>query len=408
MRGAFRDGRSSETGLLTNWPEEGPEVLWRQELGDGYSGVVVDGGSVVTMFGAAGDEWAAAFDARTGAERWRVRTDSNFRDAQGGGPRSTPAIADGIVYAVGAQARLFAIDLESGEVKWQHDLRKEYGAQTPEYGYSASPLVDGDVLVVDAAGKKSHGAIAFDRHTGKVLWHADNHRPAYSAPLVVTIGGVRQYVFFVGEGLISLDAADGRRLWMVGWQSEFDVNAAMPVFVPASGIFISSGYSDQGALIQVVNETRGFKAYQLWKGRTMKNDFHPAVLDGGQLYGFDGSTLKCIDVLTGDELWRARHGGYARGSLLWADGHLLVLGGQGKLGLIEATPDEFRLRGSAKILTGSTWSQGALADGVFYARDPESLVAVRVGHPPATLPVVEPLAPSADAGGASGPSRRPD
>lgn len=379
MRGPSRDGRSAELGISTRWPADGPRELWRRPLGDGYSGIVVDDGAVVTMFGDGGDEWTAAFEARTGEERWRVRIDSNWRSVYGGGPRSTPAIAGGLVFAVGAQARLVAIDLESGEVRWRRDLRKEFGARIPEYGYAASPLIDGEALVVDVAGRRNHGAVVFDRSSGEIIWHADNHRPAYSAPLAVSIGGIRQYVFFVGEGLVSLAAADGERLWQLGWPSEFDVNAAIPVFVPASGLFVSSGWRDEGMLIQVVREGERFKTYQIWRSQVMRNDFHPTVLARGHLFGFDESTLKCVDALSGKEVWRASKGGFARGSLLWVDGHLLVLGGQGKLGLVEATPEEYRLLASARILDGPTWSQAAFADGVLYARSPDTLVALEIG-----------------------------
>jgi len=378
-RGPNRDGRSEETGLLKSWPVEDPEVLWRRELGDGYSGIAVVQGRAFTMFGSGGDEYAGAFDAATGKELWRFRMGGNFRNREGGGPRATPTVFGGIVYFLGARSKLYALDAATGKERWGLDLEKELGSKVPEWGTSTSPLIEGGALIVDVAGRKNYAVVAFDKDTGEVLWHSGSHRAAYSSPIAVTLGGERQVVVFNAQGLVGVSAQDGERFWSVPWTTDWDVNASTPIFVPKSGIFISTGYDTGAALFQIVREGEKFKAYQIWRNRVMKNHFNSSVLVDRHIYGFDMGTLKCIDALSGEEVWRAR-GGFSKGSLLYADGQLIVLGGSGNLGLIEATPEEFRRKAHARILKSKTWTMPTLANGVLFVRDFEEMLALRVGE----------------------------
>lgn len=379
-RGLNRDGRSLETGLLKSWPEEGPQELWRVPLGDGYSGIAVVDGRVFTMFGHRGRELAAAFDAATGVELWRFDMGNNLRNRQGGGPRATPTVDEDRVYALGARGKLFCLDAASGQRRWGRDLVEDLGARIPQWGASSSPLIEDQHLIVDVAGRKGYGVVAFDKESGEIVWHAGTHRPAYSSPIAVTLAGERQIVLFTAEGLRGVAATDGRGLWSAPWTTDWDVNAATPVYVPSNGVFISSGYDTGAALLQIVKENGEFRVYQVWRNRLMKNQFNTSVLVDGYLYGFDMGTLKCLDALTGEEKWRARSG-FAKGSLLYADGNLIVMGGNGHLGLIEATPDGFREISRFEILKGRTWTMPALANGVLYARDFEEMVALQLTPP---------------------------
>ena len=167
--GPRRDGHSSERGLLSEWPEAGPSELWRVRIGNGYSSVAVVGDRLFTMYADDGDEWLAAFSTATGAELWRVRTGSDRFDSQGSGPRATPSVDRGLVYALGAKAHLFAVDATSGETRWSHDLDKEHGANVPRWGMSGSPLVEGDLVIVHGGGGKSV-YLAFDKASGELRW----------------------------------------------------------------------------------------------------------------------------------------------------------------------------------------------------------------------------------------------
>jgi outer membrane protein assembly factor BamB len=172
---------------------------------------------------------------------------------------------------------------------------------------------------------------------------------------------------------------DGEELWKAPWSTAYDANVATPLFVPEGGLFISTGYDTGAALLQVRLEEEGFKAYQVWRNRVMRNHFNNSIRVGGHLYGFDESILKCVDVLSGEEQWKGRAG--SKGSLVYVDGHLLVLGGNGTLSLVEATAEGFRSKAEARITDDRTWAVPALSDGVLYIRAWGELVALRVAAP---------------------------
>jgi outer membrane protein assembly factor BamB len=373
-RGIHQDGRSAETDLLTSWPDSGPREIWRFELGDGYSGMAVAGGRVFTLFGSSGDELAIALDAATGKELWRMRLDSNRSDDQGSGPRSTP-VADGeLVYALGARGKLFALSASSGEVAWKLDLVSEFGARVPRWGVSVSPLVEGDLLLLDVGGKPGYSLVALDKKTGEVRWHSETDKPGYSTPVGVTVDGVRQILFFTGSSLVSVSPEDGSVYWRHPWKTSYDVNAAMPVFVSPDKVFISTSYDKGATLLQMKVADGDVQIDEIWRDRVMKNHFNSSVLVGDHLYGFDDGTLKCIEAATGEEIWAKR--GFSKGSLLYADGGLIVLGERGQLASVEATPAGYRERASFQLFKTRTWTMPSLSEGRLFVRDQGNLVAL--------------------------------
>ncbi len=211
FRGPNRDGVSPETGLLERWPESGPPELWRVSLGSGFSGVSVVDGVLYTMFGSRAGEYLASYDAADGVERWRVRLDATYQNGQGDGPRSTPAIEAGRVYALSGTGILLAADAFSGEPVWRVNLRASYGARGPTWGFSSQPLLVGDQLLLDVGGREGASILAFDKRTGEGLWRSGDDKPGYSAPLLVSVGGIDQAVFFTGASVLGLDPANGRQ-----------------------------------------------------------------------------------------------------------------------------------------------------------------------------------------------------
>jgi len=375
-RGPDRTGISEETGILKTWPESGPEVLWRAELGNGYSGIAVSGGRAFTMYGRGDGEFVAAYDPGTGKELWRARTGKNRADDQGGGPRATPTVDGDRVYALGASGDLVAVSAGTGEVAWRVDLKSAVGARVPRWGVSTSPLVEDDLLILDAGGPDGKALVALDKRNGKVRWTAFSDKPGYSAPLAATIHGVRQVISFGGTALVSAALEDGKELWSFPWKTSYDVNAAMPIFVPPDKVFISSAYDTGAALLRVEKSDGGLKVSEVWRSRVMKNHFNSSILYGGHLYGFDNGVLKCIDASTGDEKWK--QSGFAKGSLILADGHLVILSERGLLALAEATPAGYKEAARAQILQGKTWTMPSLADGRLYLRTEEEMVALKV------------------------------
>ncbi|MCP4202577.1 MAG: PQQ-binding-like beta-propeller repeat protein [bacterium] len=373
-RGEDGAGRSAETNLLTTWSLGAPEVLWRIDIGRGYSGIAVRNGLVFTQFGRGGEEIAAAFDAETGREVWRAITGKDRPDGQGGGPRSTPTVEDGLVFVVGASGGLHAFKAADGARVWSRNLVADFGARVPQWGVSASPVVTGDLLLIEAGGRTDHALLALDKKTGAVRWHVRGDKPGYSTPIVARIAGREQAVFFTADALVATTPADGSVLWEYTWKTSYGVNAAMPVFVPPDKVFISTGYGKGAALLRVSSTGAELGVEELWRSKIMQNHFNSSVLVNGYLYGFDNATLKCIEAASGQEAWAKRS--FGKGSLLYADGHLLVLSERGVLLSVEATPEEYRETGRAQILKGKTWTMPSLANGRLFLRDEREMVAV--------------------------------
>ncbi|MBZ0113032.1 MAG: PQQ-like beta-propeller repeat protein [Thermoanaerobaculia bacterium] len=377
-RGVSRDGHATGEKLLSSWQESGPKELWRVEAGeDGYSSMAIADGKVFTLIGTSGTEMAVAHDAATGKRLWHYSLGHNRPDGQGGGPRGTPTIDGDTLYALGAKGQLVALEAATGKLRWKVDLVEEYGAKIPQWGVSGSPLVVGDQLLVEVGGRSGHALASFDKKSGKLIWASGNQAPGYSSPLSVEVANVPQILFFTGSGLVSVSPKTGETYFEVPWRTSYDVNAVVPIFVPPNGVFISSAYDVGSAFYRIEKQGDDFTAKEVWKSREMRNHFNSSVLVGQQLYGFDNGTLKCIDVATGEERWA--HRGLGKGSLIYADGHLVVLGEQGQLLLVEATPEAFHEVSSARPFKARTWSQPALADGVLFLRSQTELVALRVG-----------------------------
>ena len=375
FRGPNRDGVARETGLLKSWPAGGPRVLWKIPAGEGYSQIVVSNGRLFTLYGQGGQEVAVALDAATGKQLWKVAIDRKYQSDMGNGPRSTPTVDGDLVYVLSANGKLAALGAKDGRKVWERDLRKELGARVPGWGVSTSPLVEGNLLLVDVGGSSGKSLAAFDKKTGKVVWTSQSDSAGYSAPIAVTVGGVRQVIFFTGTSVVSVSPKDGRLFWRVPWRTDWDVNAATPIFVAPDKVFISSGYGVGAALFQIKAAGGKAEVDEVWRSRGMKNQFSSSVLHNGTIYGFDDSTFKAIDAATGKEHWKQR--GFSHGSLIAADGHLVVLSERGcDLALVEATPQDYREKGRTEVLSGKCWTAPTVANGRLYLRNEEELVAL--------------------------------
>ena len=389
-RGPDKDGISRETGFLKEWPDGGPQVLWRVPLGEGFSGISVVGGRAYTMFSEGDDEFVVCLNASNGEEIWRFRSDINYIESMGGnGPRATPTIDGELLFTVTAQGKLYALNTKNGEKVWSHDLQGEFGSKIPRWGTCTSPLVEGKMLLVEVGGSDGKSIVAFDKKNGDIVWNSHTDLLGYSSPIAATISGIRQFIVFTGTQLVSVSPENGQLYWKYPWQTQYDVNAATPVFIPPDKIFISSGYGKGAAVVQVkvavspkssAQENEGekirveIKVEEIWKNEDMKNHFATSVLHGDYLYGFDNAILKCIDANTGREKWKTR--GYGKGTLMLADDHLIILSDRGKLGLAEATPSAYNEVASAEILSGLCWTVPTLANGKLYARNEKEMVCL--------------------------------
>ena len=373
--GPDRNGISPETGLFGD--KLSLNESWRVQGGNGFSGMSVVGNRLYTMYIHSGNEYAVCLDAGTGELLWRTRTDDLLMERQGGdGPRATPTVDNGTVYVSSAYGKLYALDSQTGSQKWSRDLVREYGSKRARWGFCPSPLVAGDLVLIEAGGHGGRSLIAFDKTSGEVAWTTGSDKLGYSSPIAVTIGKTPQAVFFTGHGLVAVAPLNGQVLWQHPWPTRHDVNAATPVFIPPGRFFISSGYGTGGTVVEVSSTDSGYSVREIWRNREMKNHFATSIYHEGHLYGFDGSILKCIDAETGGEKWKSR--GYGKGTLIFADGHLVILGERGNLGVAEATPAGFVEKAGYPALEGRCWTVPTLAGGRLFLRDEQEFVCLNL------------------------------
>jgi outer membrane protein assembly factor BamB len=376
LLGPQRNATSAETGLLALWPEKGPPVLWEKDVGEGYSGPVVAGDTLI-LFHRVGDKAVVeALDAAGGKGRWEFSYPMDYSDplGKGDGPRSTPLVAGKRVYTLGPEGRLHCLDLADGKKAWEKSLAQDYQMRESFFGVGTSPLVEGGLLLVNV-GAKGAGIVAFDKDTGKEVWKATDHEASYSSPVAATIDGVRHVFFLTREGLVGLDPKEGGVRFSKRWRARLNasVNAATPVVV-GDHLFLSASYNTGAVLLRV----RKDGVEEVWQGdNRLSNHYNTSVPHDGHLYGIDGrqeerARLRCVELTTGKVKWTQEDFGCA--SIVIADGRLIALTEDGDLVLAEATPEAYREKARARVLTKPCRSEIALANGRLYARDGKKLV----------------------------------
>jgi outer membrane protein assembly factor BamB len=374
-RGRKRDGIVLGPGLNRDWATHPPRQVWRQPVGEGYAAFAVAGNLAVTLEQRRDNEAIVGYDTATGRERWLHSYAARFHEQMGGkGPRSTPTIADGEVYALGATGKLHCLDARTGRPKWVVDTLKDNA--NVKWGLSGSPLIVDDLVVVNPGVQSSSAPggtlMAYERATGKLRWHAGRSSAGYSSPMLVTLAGRRQIVLFDGEGIAGYDpdpAVKDKQLWRLDWTTQESINVAQPLMLDDDRVFVTSGYGVGGAMLRIKNSEGKWSVETIWKNLTLRSKFASPVTHENHLYGLDDGVLVCIDATTGKRKWRGERFGH--GQLLLSDGMLIVLSERGQLALVEATPEAYRELGQFPALGAktSTWNLPALAGGRIYVRN---------------------------------------
>ena len=373
-RGPNRDGISKETGLLKQWPAEGPPLVWKASgAGGGYSSFSVANGKLYTM-GLRGErEYVVAFDVATGKEVWATPHGSAFRNDRGDGPRGTPTIDGDRVYALGGSGDLTVLDARTGKIVWTKNVLREFGGSNITWGISESPLVLGDKVLVNAGGPGA-SIVALNKANGALIWKSQSDKAGYSSAIPVEVNGTTQVVFFTAERAVGLDAKDGRLLWEYGRPANNVANVATPI-VRANRVFISSDYGTGGGVVEIKPDN---KAQEIWFTKDMRNHHSSSVLIGDYLYGFSSAILTAIRFDTGEIAWRDRSVG--KGSLVYADGNLYCFSENGVVGLVEATPTGYKEKGRFRLAQGNlpTWTHPVVVGGRLYLRDQDTIYAYDV------------------------------
>ncbi|MEO5819275.1 MAG: PQQ-binding-like beta-propeller repeat protein [Vicinamibacteraceae bacterium] len=372
FRGPGRDGTVRGSRLATDWSATPPVALWRRAVGPGWSSFAVAGNRVYTQEQRGEDEVVACYDASTGAPIWQHRDRARFWESNGGaGPRGTPTLSGGRVYALGATGVVNALDAATGTRIWSRDAATDTGAKLPGWGFSGSPIVVDDVVVVAVSGALA----AYDAVSGQPRWKLEPRGEGYSSPQLVTLGGVRQLAFVNGEGIVGVSLSDGAVLWANAWKGYPVVQPA----VTADGDLLFNVKEDLGLRrLSVTRSGSQWTATERWTTRGLKPYFNDFVVHEGHAYGFDGNILACIDLADGTRKWKGGRYGNGQLVLLADQDALLVLGEEGELALVGATPDGFVEISRAPGLDGKTWNHPVVVGERLLVRNSAEMAAFRL------------------------------
>lgn len=379
--GPDRNLKTTATNLNLTWPGGEAPSLWRKDIGSGWSGPVVAQGKLVLHHRVKDEEVVACYDALTGEPAWESRSATDYRNSMSSdsGPRATPAIAGGRVFAFGAAGLLKCLDFESGKELWAVDTRKEYEAGTGFFGMDCSPLVEGELVLMQIGGRQNRGIAAFEVATGKLRWSATDHEAGYSSPVAGTIGGRRHALFFTREGLVATDPLTGRVLFQFSWRSRQNasVNAASPLVI-GDRIMLSASYDTGAVLLQVEGES----VRPLWQGDNLISSHYASLIHHrDMIFGFHGrvdfptgAELRAIDAKTGQLLWAMDP--VHSGNLLLVNDSLFALTEDGELFVAPVSSREFKPVLRTQIVGRETRANAAFANGIYYARGKGKLVAL--------------------------------
>ena len=378
FRGPGRDSVIPGVRIETDWTQSPPVELWRRPIGPGWSSFAVGGGLIYTQEQRGDDEIVACYDARTGKPVWGHRDTVRFYESNSGaGPRGTPTLRDGRIYAFGATGILNVLDAVDGSVVWSRNPASDTDVEVPYWGFASSPLVVHDVVIVAAAGT----LVAYDLASGDPRWFGPDGGVSYSSPHLLTIDGVEQVLLRNEAGVTSVAPADGTLLWEHQWPGSGIVQPALT----ADGDVLITAVDASGGIgtrrIAVAQGPKGWTTEERWTSIRLKPYFNDFVVHDGHAFGFDGNILACIDVEDGKRKWKG--GRYGNGQLLLLPDQdlLLVLSEQGELALVRAVPDQFTELARFPAIEGKTWNHPVLIEDLLLVRNGEEMAAFRLSLP---------------------------
>jgi outer membrane protein assembly factor BamB len=387
--GPNRDGKSLETGLLKSWPEGGPKVAWKaQGLGEGYSTLAIAGNRIYTQGQEGSQQFVLALDAATGKQVWKTPTGKSYSNDMGNGPRGMTVIDGSRLYAVASDGTFVCLEAATGKRVWGLNYIEKFGSTIPTWGFTESPLIDGDRVVINPGGKGA-GIVVLNKTTGAVIWQAQDDVAAYSSVVMFDFGGKHIYTVLTATAAIGVDAKDGSLLWRYEKVNNRAANIATPVYSDGY-VFYSTDYDTGCALLQLNAAGGKVTASEVYFSRNMQTHYATAIHLGDHLYAFSGNQpgiLTAMEFKTGKVAWKDRS--IEKGNCIFADGLLYCQGETGKVGLIDPSPSAYKEvsrfqfasappRGAndpAWVPPGKIWTVPAIANGRLYLRDQGVLFA---------------------------------
>jgi outer membrane protein assembly factor BamB len=379
FRGPERAGVYDGGDVAAVQPAAGPPLVWRTSVGAGFANPIVADGKVILFHRRGGSEIVEALDRSNGETVWKHEYATAYRDDFGfdNGPRASPVAVGGQVYTFGAQGVLSCLRLADGGKIWSRELHQEYGVRKGYFGAAGTPLVEGGRVFLNLGGADGAGIVALDKDTGRLLWKATDHEAGYSSPISAMLNGRRRIVFLTREGVVVAEPSTGEAVYEKHWRSRSNasVNAATPV-LSGQTIFFSASYGTGAITI----DFSAAEPRELWSGEdALANHYSTAVASGGVLYGYHGrqeygQSLRAVELRSGKVLWEEP--GFKAGTVTLAGDLLLLLREDGELVIARVDRNKFSPTSRSKILPGVVRAYPAIADGILYARNEDTLVAV--------------------------------
>jgi outer membrane protein assembly factor BamB len=372
FRGAQRDSTVHGVRIKTDWSAAPPVELWRRSVGPAWSSFAAYNGRLYTQEQRGEEEIVACHDLSTGKPVWKHSDRARFYESNAGaGPRATPALSNGRVYTQGATGIVNVLDAATGAVVWTRNAVNDTGAKVPGWGIAGSPLIVNDLVIVAASGN----LVAYDLASGKPRWQGPTGGSGYSSPQLVTINGVQQVVLLNSNGAISVSPADGRVLWEHKWEG---VPIVQPGVTPNGDLLLSVSESSGLRRLAVAQGSGGWTVQERWTTEDINPWFNDFVVHNGHAYGFNGSSLVCVNLEDGKLKWKGKRYGYGQLILLPEQEVLLILSEQGELALAKATSDQFTELAHFPALEGKTWNHPVLVGNVLLVRNDHEMAAFRL------------------------------
>lgn len=369
-RGPQRTGLSSETGLLKQWPAEGPRKVWSiNGLGEGYGALAIKGDRILVQGTNGSASVVYCLNRADGKTIWSAALGPKRDESRGNGPRATPTIDEERVYVLTENGDLVCLRLRDGSPIWRKNILKEFGGENPNWMISESPLIDGNRVIVSPGGRNA-GIVALDKMTGNKVWAATDlsDEAAYSSCILVDVGGVKTILNFTSTAGVGVRASDGKVMFRYNRAANGTANCTTPVFAD-NKVFFTSAYGTGGGLLSLSAQNGEVRHQEVYFTRDMMNHHGGVVLINGYLYGFSNAILTCLEFATGKKMWSHRSVG--KGALTYADGMLYLIGEDRVVGLAEANPNAYVEKGRFAIddFGRPSWAHPVVAGGKLYVRN---------------------------------------
>jgi outer membrane protein assembly factor BamB len=375
--GPDRSGVLTGISLRRDWDRSPPKTIWRQPIGLGWSAFAVSGQHAVTQEQRREDELIVCYELQTGHALWAHTNHVRFSETLGGdGPRATPTLHQGRVYAMGASGILDCLEEATGQLIWSRDVLRENHLSNLTWGKSCSPLLAHDLVVVTGGEQREKTLLAYEAATGKPVWQAGHDRASYCSPLLASVCGQEQILMVNGHSITGHDPHNGEILWEYAWSDEF-AKATQPLVIDTNRVFIAAGYGVGCVMLKVDRSAAGgWSAVAIWKNRNLKPKFTNLVRRGHHVYGLDEGVLTCVNLEQGNREWK--EGRYGHGQILLVDDLLLIQAESGDVVLVEISPEKPRERTRFPALRGKTWNNPVIFRDLLLVRNDQEAACYRL------------------------------